>query len=218
MARFTGSAAPVAPNAPVFGGRANATTPRSHPTKVNRYAAKCVDCGVRVEAEQGTLTKNDDTNQWEVRHVEPCPEQVDADVEPVTEQVAAPINFHVPDGTYTVVFENGDYRTLRVRTQDEFASFKPGVTLLDFLSGSNNERDYTGFAEVEANGNVKPWRRFADNVELREAVRVLVGDPRAAAAAYGIESEHCGMCGRKLSTPESLARGIGPDCAAKAGW
>lgn len=40
----------------------------------------------------------------------------------------------------------------------------------------------------------------------------------AAAARYGHEIGECGMCGRRLTNDESRARGIGPICAAKAGW
>lgn len=216
MARFTGTAAPVAPGVPVFGGQrpANADNGTVRNAKTNRYAAKCANCGERVEAEQGTLDKVN--GQWVVAHVQPCPDQVEAEAPAPAAEV---VEFAVPEGTYTVVFEDGSYRTLKVSKQDESAEFMPGRYLLAFLSGSNNESDYTRFAHVEERtGNVKPWKRFADNMELREAVRVLTGDPRAAAAAYGLATKHCGMCGHKLSTPESLARGIGPDCASKAGW
>ena len=40
----------------------------------------------------------------------------------------------------------------------------------------------------------------------------------AAAARYGHEIGECGLCGRRLTNDESRARGIGPICAAKAGW
>lgn len=39
-----------------------------------------------------------------------------------------------------------------------------------------------------------------------------------ASAAYGHEFKHCGVCGRGLTNDESRERGIGPKCAAKAGW
>lgn len=39
-----------------------------------------------------------------------------------------------------------------------------------------------------------------------------------ASARYGHEIGECGICGRTLTNDESRARGIGPKCAAKAGW
>jgi hypothetical protein len=124
----------------------------------------------------------------------------------------------VPDGVYTVQFVGGDYRTLRVETQADDADFAPGERIVSFLSGSDNTSSYTGFAFLKANGRVFPWKRFAHETTLIEAVRVLVADPKAASQAYGRRSEKCGICGRPLSTPPSLDRGIGPKCAADAGW
>lgn len=41
---------------------------------------------------------------------------------------------------------------------------------------------------------------------------------RNAMLAYGLHSGVCGKCSSPLSDPTSLARGIGPKCAAKMGW
>jgi hypothetical protein len=43
-------------------------------------------------------------------------------------------------------------------------------------------------------------------------------DPKKAMIDYGKESGVCGRCASPLSDPDSLARGIGPKCAAKSGW
>ncbi len=32
------------------------------------------------------------------------------------------------------------------------------------------------------------------------------------------KSNRCCACGRALTTPESIAKGIGPDCEARSGW
>lgn len=37
-------------------------------------------------------------------------------------------------------------------------------------------------------------------------------------AVFGEKFKTCGICNRPLTDPESLARGIGPICAGKAGW
>jgi hypothetical protein len=46
----------------------------------------------------------------------------------------------------------------------------------------------------------------------------IAADAPGAAARYGHEIGACGLCGRTLTNDESRARGIGPICAAKAGW
>lgn len=126
----------------------------------------------------------------------------------------------IPDGVYTVVFEGGDYRTLQVETQEADADFAPGERIISYLSGPDNTSSYTGFAFLKSDGRVIVWKRFRsdEHSALIEAARVLVADPRAASAAYGIASKHCGICGRPLSTPASLDRGIGPKCAENQGW
>ena len=43
-------------------------------------------------------------------------------------------------------------------------------------------------------------------------------DPHAAAVMHGKEYGTCAICGRELSDPESVTRGIGPICADKFGW
>lgn len=43
----------------------------------------------------------------------------------------------------------------------------------------------------------------------------IAQDPRAASVAYGRQIGSCGVCGRTLTDPDSIQKGIGPVCAAK---
>lgn len=52
---------------------------------------------------------------------------------------------------------------------------------------------------------------------LREAIEAVVGDPTAAAVAFGRKTVHCGICGRVLRKKVSRERGIGPVCWEKYG-
>jgi hypothetical protein len=123
----------------------------------------------------------------------------------------------VPDGTYTVEFADGSYRTLRVRIQPEDSDFMPGQQVVGYLRGSNNDHDYTNFAHLKR-GEVYVWKKHRDSTEIIEALRVLVGDPKAAAIAYARQSGRCALCGRTLTVPASIEAGIGPVCAKGAGW
>lgn len=46
-------------------------------------------------------------------------------------------------------------------------------------------------------------------------LRQLAEDPQGAAELYGHVTGHCYRCGRFLSDPESVQRGIGPECFRK---
>ncbi len=122
----------------------------------------------------------------------------------------------IRDGYYTVVIEGNGHRTFRLRTNDADADFAPGKQVIGFLSGSNNEADYTGFGFV-VDGQVIPWKRFRTGYEIiLAAARFLVsGDHEAAGRMYAQASGNCYACNRTLTTPESIAAGIGPTCASR---
>lgn len=54
-----------------------------------------------------------------------------------------------------------------------------------------------------------------DNVD---EVREVLADPAAAAVKHGRQYGQCACCGKELSDPESVAKGIGPVCAEKFGF
>lgn len=116
-----------------------------------------------------------------------------------------------PDGIYTVEMDGDKHYTFKVRTQAEDDKFAPGQRVMSYLSGPNNESDYTSFAFVSDQGRVNTWTRFRDNRSLVEAAKALARSPREA-----MEAGHCYKCHRLLTTPESVAAGIGPTCAGKA--
>lgn len=124
------------------------------------------------------------------------------------------------DGTYTVEFEGGEYRTLKIRTQDADASFKPGAQLISYLNGPDNWRNYQSFGEVLPGNQLKVWRKHESATVIIRAALALLAGPEAmidGLKAYGRASGTCGMCGRKLTTPESIELGIGPICAGRVG-
>lgn len=121
----------------------------------------------------------------------------------------------VVEGTFTLVGDSGNYRTLRIKTAGPNSNLA-GKRIASFLSGPDNESSYSGFAFVNDDGSFKVWKRFADNQSLTSALRALLtGDMEAAGMAYALESGNCYRCGRKLTVPASINRGLGPDCAGK---
>ncbi len=64
----------------------------------------------------------------------------------------------------------------------------------------------------------KLHRAYACTPEQAEQVVAVAADPEQAAIAYGKRYGQCACCGRELSDPVSVERGIGPVCASKYGW
>lgn len=120
------------------------------------------------------------------------------------------------EGFFTIVHADESYTTVRIRRQKADAEFAPGQLVLSYLSGSDNEHDYTQFALEAHDGPIIIFKKFRQNERLADVVRVLTKDPKASALAYAMRSGRCSRCGRTLTVPASLHSGMGPDCASKA--
>lgn len=126
----------------------------------------------------------------------------------------------VRDGTYTVEMGDGTHVTLRFRKATWAKDLPDGSQVIEFLSGSDNEFDYTGFAFM-VNGRPRVWSKFRAESRITAALQfLLTGDVDEAherflekAEAYALESGNCMRCLRKLTVTESITRGLGPVCA-----
>ena len=121
----------------------------------------------------------------------------------------------IADGYYTVLIGK-EYRTFRIHTQDQDASFAPGQQVIATLPGPSNESNYTGFGFI-TDGKVIPWKRYRVGYEtiLAEARFLLRGDQEQAGRRYAARTGRCRKCNRILTSPESIAAGIGPICAGR---
>ena len=54
--------------------------------------------------------------------------------------------------------------------------------------------------------------------DVKSVLTEAAADPLTAAIRYGKVSGECSCCGRELTDPQSIERGIGPICAVKYGW
>lgn len=124
-----------------------------------------------------------------------------------------------PVGTYTVAFDS-EWRTFRL-AHPKWAN---GAMVVSYLSGSDNTADYTTMAFVRGN-RVVLFRKFAGNsgMERLGALAQTLVDPSvrteahekflANAELHALESGSCMRCGKTLTVPASLHRGLGPECA-----
>jgi hypothetical protein len=103
---------------------------------------------------------------------------------------------------------------------------RPGDTrkpiwFVSLLSGASNESDYRYLGQVYADGRYVHGQKSPVSPDAPSARAFAwfwqaVQHPDGEQALSLIEVWHegcCGRCGRKLTVPESIASGFGPECA-----
>lgn len=88
-------------------------------------------------------------------------------------------------------------------------------------TGKNPGAIYVKHSDGTYLGKVAGSRLFTVASVSGEVEREIVGvahDPLNAAIAYGKKYGKCSVCARTLTDEASIARGIGPVCAANFGW
>ena len=110
-------------------------------------------------------------------------------------------------GTYTLQHEEG-HTTFRVKIQPSDAKFAPGATVIELLVGQDNEGDYSTFGFLR-DGRVFPFKAFRSHETLLERANEFLRDPEGDKV---LASKRCARCNRKLTTPESIEAGFGPEC------
>ena len=96
---------------------------------------------------------------------------------------------------------------------------------VSLLTGADNERNYS-YMGLTGSNVTEPLRRTAksalscDAPGFRAAEYFIRKVLREGAVPEALEVRHegaCGRCNRTLTTPESIDRGIGPECWGKMG-
>lgn len=98
----------------------------------------------------------------------------------------------------------------------------PAAWFLKLLTGPNNRTDFSYLGRLDKDsGKVLLTAKSklpADSPVLKLLGKVLAriwADEGAVIEATGFKVHHegcCGKCGQRLTTPESVERGIGPEC------
>lgn len=132
-------------------------------------------------------------------------------------QTNEPVTPVCHNATFTIVLdEAGDYRTIKLTDCPDRMGKPAGTQIASYLNGADNESNYTGFAFVFGS-RFAVWAKFKADNKLAHALRILLAADREAQIefghAYAIESGNCSRCGRKLTVPASIHRGLGPKCA-----
>lgn len=152
--------------------------------------------------------------------------------------VADPRRFALAgNATFTVVSKKTETRfTYRVqapkldREGNPVGKEQADVRFVSVLTGSCNESSYTYVGNIflkDRNGQPcltflpgkkSPINRDAPSVKAFDwTFRVVLAGPGSDLAEIH-HSGTCGRCGRKLTVPESIETGLGPECAGKVGF
>lgn len=109
------------------------------------------------------------------------------------------------------------------RTAPDGAGDRPVVWFVKVLAGPDNSGDYRYIGFVRegqfVHGGAKAFAdKAAPSVVAFEwfARRVLFADEPAADRVEVFHEGCCGRCGRRLTVPESIRSGLGPECAGRA--
>lgn len=129
------------------------------------------------------------------------------------------INSKIANGIYTLINKDaGTYITIKIHTALQ-GNLK-GKRIVSKLIGPDNEHSYKGFAFVTDDDHIIVWRSQQSQKTLKTVVilrdLILFGDQGHFADKVTIElSKRCLRCNRRLTTPQSIADGIGPLCIKK---
>jgi len=122
----------------------------------------------------------------------------------------------INDGFYQVIIDDKSY-VFRIYTHESDAKTYPCRQIIA-IAGGRNSRTFTNFGIIQDGVIIHQfvwWKReeYNDGV-VAAAKRLLEGDTDEAGRVYGRKFGRCYVCNRKLTDPNSLATGIGPDCAS----
>jgi len=121
--------------------------------------------------------------------------------------------------TFTVSNGRGEHYTFRINKPKRDDKGNPPY-FISMLTGSDNDSDYTYIGlYIPQNNNVKLTSKSKFTADSKP-IRVLnwaftmIAEGKELPLGYSIQHEgRCCRCARTLTTPESIERGIGPECA-----
>jgi len=157
-----------------------------------------------------------------------------AQAAPAPELAEAPASALRP-GVYTIDFDSGRWVTLRVLKSHNPRYPQPK---LDLLTGPDNEVSFTSLGRIVGD-RLHPWPDVGPLLQrpcVEQAVSILLRSDQQRLQIFGesysrrtevweddpenpgvriLTSVRCYRCGRTLTVPTSIKRGMGDDCAAK---
>lgn len=158
---------------------------------------------------------------------QPSPDVAD-EIKPgqITTLEAAQAYVLADNATFTLVSKKSRARyTYRVRSVQPDASGRvSSVThFVNVMNGPENETNYVYLGNIRRGPSYDHGRKskISDSAPSARAFEWFFNRALLEPALFDqVEVWHdgrCGACGRKLTVPESIARGLGPECAGRRG-
>jgi uncharacterized protein DUF6011 len=142
---------------------------------------------------------------------------IDKTVTTIAPQTAT-VEAIIKKGFFTVEREGERHRTFRVKTS------RNNKTVIGLMVGRNNLKDYAWFGTIEGN-TIRFWKNAnmgfdmppvqlpIEQDEINACFAAITSDTEEAGLRFAREYKNCSRCGKVLTTPESLDRGLGAECA-----
>lgn len=145
------------------------------------------------------------------------------------------MNTQIANGAYTIESPKGGHRTFEIKTvladpKQNSTSFRnkfAGARIIGLLTGPDNTSNYTRFGWVNEDGIAvfKDKRRASEDAPFTdwEFYAAMVWSMATEGERSGYYErgyrmhleKRCIRCNRRLTTPQSIEAGIGPECAGR---
>ena len=120
------------------------------------------------------------------------------------------------NATITLLSGNTDrHFTYKIKKSKD----KENLYFVNLLSGSDNDKDYQYigcyYSDTKYFHPAKPWKDMVTMAwppSLRAIRFFFIRLYTIPSNLHVYHEGRCGRCGRKLTTPESIERGLGPEC------
>lgn len=125
----------------------------------------------------------------------------------------------IANGTFTLINrEKGSHITLKIHTVK--GGKLKGKRIISKLIGPDNTTNYQGIAFLNTNDTYALWRRHRTdkNSSIISILLAMLIKGKESQFCERIDikaSTTCLRCNRKLTTPQSIEDGIGPECIKK---
>ena len=124
------------------------------------------------------------------------------------------------NATITIRSRATDKRfTFKIRSPRNQEPSRPAIWFVSLMTGPDNESSFEYLGNIRANGSYDHGRRTRITRDAPGArafnwfwTMVQLGREEVLTQADVWHEGRCGRCGRKLTVPESVESGFGPEC------
>jgi hypothetical protein len=121
------------------------------------------------------------------------------------------IFIYAGNATFTITnTKTGNRFTYKIRKAKD-----NNIYFVSVLTGSDNTSSYSyiGFIKNGIFNSSKKSKITSNSTSFKVFSWFIININKIPAIIQVLHEGNCGRCGRKLTTPESIERGIGPECS-----